>query len=163
MPFVRQQFGLVVLVLVLLGAIACGGKKAPTTPPDIERYSDKGIASWYGRKFHGKRTASGERFDMYALTAAHRTFPFGSIVQVTDLENGRSVRVRINDRGPFKSGRIIDLSYAAARELRIVKRGVVRVKITLVGHMRIPAHRDQRFRAKVITHFGDHDRGFRAS
>jgi rare lipoprotein A len=134
MPFVRQRFGLVVLVLVLLGAIACGGKKAPTTPPDIERYSHEGIASWYGRKFHGKRTASGERFDMYALTAAHRTLPFGSIVQVTDLENGGSVRVRINDRGPFKSGRIIDLSYAAARKLRMVKRGVVRVKITLVGH-----------------------------
>ncbi len=71
---------------------------------------------------------------MYALTAAHRTLPFGSIVRVTDLENGGSVRVRINDRGPFKSGRIIDLSYAAARELRMVKRGVVRVRITLVGH-----------------------------
>ncbi len=118
----RRRFGLGFLVLVLLGAIACGGSKAPTTLP--ERYSDKGTASWYGKQFHGRRTANGERFDMYALTAAHRTLPFGSIVQVIDLENGGSVRVRINDRGPFKRGRIIDLSYAAARELRMVKRGV---------------------------------------
>ncbi len=126
----RRRFGLVVLILVLLGAIACGGRKAPTTLP--ERYSDQGMASWYGRKYHGRHTANGERFDMYALTAAHRTLPFGSIVRVTDLENGGSVSVRINDRGPFKRGRIIDLSYAAAKKLRMVKRGVVRVKITLV-------------------------------
>ena len=128
----RRRFGLGFLVLVLLGAIACGGSKAPTTLP--ERYSDKGTASWYGKQFHGRLTANGERFDMYALTAAHRTLPFGSIVQVTDLENGRSVAVRINDRGPFKGGRIIDLSYAAAKKLGMVKRGVVPVKITLVRH-----------------------------
>ena len=132
MSFVRQRFGLLVLILVLLGAIACRDKKAPTTLP--ERYSDKGTASWYGRQFHGRRTANGERFDMYALTAAHRTLPFGSIVQVTDLENGRSVTVRINDRGPFKGGRIIDLSYAAAKKLGMIKRGVVPVRITQVRH-----------------------------
>jgi rare lipoprotein A len=132
MSFVSRRFGPVFLVLVLLGAIACGGKKAPTTLP--EPYSDKGTASWYGKKFHGRRTANGERFDMYALTAAHRTLPFGSIVQVTDLENGGSVKVRINDRGPFTGGRIIDLSYAAAKKLRMVDRGVAQVKVTLIRH-----------------------------
>ena len=87
------------------------------------------IASWYGAEHHGKKTASGEPFDMHALTAAHPTLPFGSRVVVTNLKNGRSVAVRINDRGPTIPGRGIDLSYAAARALGAVGAGVVPVRI----------------------------------
>lgn len=88
-----------------------------------------GMASWYGKGFKGGKTASGERFKPEELTAAHRTLPFGTIVRVTNLRNKRHVAVRITNRGPFIRGRIIDLSPAAARELRIVRSGVARVRI----------------------------------
>lgn len=91
-------------------------------------YKQKGLASWYGRKFHGKPTASGDVYDMYAMTAAHRTLPIPSYVRVTNLENGRSVVVRVNDRGPFRNDRLIDLSYTAAYKLDILK-GVTRVEV----------------------------------
>jgi len=115
---------------------ACVGRKAPTTEPAVKRPTQTGLASWYGSAFHGKRTASGERFDMHALTAAHRTLAFGSIVRVTELESGRSVEVRINDRGPFRDGRIIDLSYAAAKKLGMLRRGATRVEIAVIGPRR---------------------------
>lgn len=92
-----------------------------------------GIASYYGHRFHGRRTASGERYDMRKLTCAHRTAPFGTRLRVTELEGGRSVVVRVNDRGPFSRGRIVDLSLAAARALGIVQRGVARVRVEPVG------------------------------
>lgn len=88
-----------------------------------------GKASWYGKKHHGKQTASGEPFNMYALTAAHPSLPFRTKVKVTNLKNNRSVIVRINDRGPFVRGRIIDLSYAAAKKLNAIRNGVVKVKV----------------------------------
>jgi rare lipoprotein A len=91
-----------------------------------------GRASWYGEAHHGKKTASGERFDMHALTAAHRTLPMGTRVQVTNLANGRIVEVRINDRGPTIPDRIIDLSYGAARALEAVGAGVFRVRIAVL-------------------------------
>jgi len=96
------------------------------------RYDQVGIASWYGPGYHGKRTASGEIFDMYAMTAAHKTLPFNTIVKVVDLETGRWVIVRINDRGPFVPGRIIDLSYAAAKELGILEKGTARVGLKVL-------------------------------
>jgi rare lipoprotein A len=92
----------------------------------------QGHASWYGLPFHGRATASGERFDMNGLTAAHRTLPLGTRVRVRNLENGRSVVVRINDRGPYAANRAIDLSYGAARQLRMVKNGDAPVEITPV-------------------------------
>ena len=95
-------------------------------------HTETGIASWCGERFHGRRTASGEIFDMHALTAAHRTLAFGSIVRVTEIQSGESVDVRINDRGPAHDARIIDLSYAAARKLGIVGRGVARVKLSVI-------------------------------
>lgn len=98
-----------------------------------DRYFQTGVASWYGREFHGKLTASGERFDMNASTAAHRTLPFGSMLMVKNLDNGKSVRVRINDRGPFRGGRIIDLSYAAAQELGMVRSGEAKVGISVLS------------------------------
>lgn len=95
-------------------------------------YDQVGIASWYGPGFQGKRTSSGEIYDMNAMTAAHKTLPFNTIVKVVDLETGRSVIVRINDRGPFVPGRIIDLSYAAAQELGIVQKGTALVGLKVL-------------------------------
>lgn len=97
--------------------------------PSSEGYEATGIASWYGRDFHGKRTSSGEIYDMHELTAAHKTLPLPSMVLVTNLDNGRSVVVTVNDRGPFVKDRIIDLSFAAAKELDIVRAGTGRVEV----------------------------------
>lgn len=92
-------------------------------------YRAEGTASYYGKAHHGKRTASGERFNQNALTAAHRTLPFGTRVRVTNLDNGRSVVVRINDRGPFGRGRIIDVSKAAAEQLNMLRSGTAPVRL----------------------------------
>lgn len=94
-----------------------------------ENYKQRGIASWYGTKFHGRRTSSGESYDMFKLTAAHKTLPLPIYAKVTNLENGKQITVKINDRGPFKSGRIIDLSYAAAHKLGMAKQGTARVEV----------------------------------
>lgn len=102
-------------------------------PQDDAQSLGSGVASFYGAKFHGRRTASGERFDMHALTAAHRSLPFGSEVRVTDPRSGRSVTVRINDRGPFSKHRTIDLSRAAAQEIGLVNRGHGTVELALVS------------------------------
>lgn len=96
-------------------------------------YSEKGIASWYGRKFHGRRTSSGEPYDMYKFTAAHKTLPIPVFARVTNLENGESIIVRINDRGPFHGDRIIDLSYAAAHRLGIAGKGTGLVEVTALA------------------------------
>jgi rare lipoprotein A len=95
-------------------------------------YRESGIASWYGGKFHGRKTANGETYDMYGLTAAHKTLPFGTLLRVTDIETGRFVHVRVNDRGPFVHGRIIDLSFGAAEWLGIGNKGVANVIIEIV-------------------------------
>jgi rare lipoprotein A len=95
--------------------------------------AELGLASWYGEFHHGRQTASGEVFDMTQLTAAHRTLPLGTRLRVTNLENGRIVRVRVNDRGPYVAGRILDLSHQAARHLDMVERGVVPVRLDIVG------------------------------
>jgi rare lipoprotein A len=92
----------------------------------------EGVASYYADDFHGKLTSNGETFDMRSLTAAHRTFPFGTKVRVTNLENNKSVVVRVNDRGPFKEGRIIDLSRAAAEEIDLIKIGTGRVRLEVL-------------------------------
>lgn len=99
----------------------------------VSDFAQKGIASWYGREEHGKLTSSGERFDMYGLTAAHKTLPLGSMVLVKNLENSKELVVRINDRGPFVAGRIIDLSYKGAKELGFVEKGTANVKIELLS------------------------------
>ena len=96
-------------------------------------YDEVGNASWYGKDFHGKKTANGYIYNMYGVSAAHKTLPLGTQVRVTNLENNRSVVLVVNDRGPFVRGRILDLSYGAAKELGTVEKGVVRVRITAVG------------------------------
>jgi rare lipoprotein A len=102
----------------------------PRYDPD---YDEKGIASWYGEQFHNRNTANGETFDMDVPSAAHKTLPLPSIVEVTDLDTGRKIRVRVNDRGPFVDGRIIDLSKAAAEQLGIARKGVARVRVRYLG------------------------------
>lgn len=93
----------------------------------------RGYASWYGDAFHGRKTASGEAYDMFGLTCAHRTLPFGTLLQVTLADNGKTVTVRVNDRGPYVSGRIVDLSRGAAEALGMLERGVALVEMKVVG------------------------------
>ena len=95
-------------------------------------FVDRGIASWYGTKFHGRRTSSGETYDMYAMTAAHKTLPLPTYVEVTNLENSRKIVVKVNDRGPFHDNRIIDLSYSAATKLGIVAKGTGLVEVRAI-------------------------------
>lgn len=107
--------------------VALGNTYTPL--PTADGYREEGMASWYGRRFHGKKTASGELYDMYAMTAAHPTLPIPSYARVTALDSGRSVVVRVNDRGPFHKGRVIDVSYTAAHKLGFVSRGSARVRV----------------------------------
>ena len=125
--------------VVLLGGCAGSGAHPPTTERPPKSRVQEGIASWYGPGFHGKRTASGEIFDMHALTAAHRTLPLGTLIEVRSLDTGRTVVARVNDRGPFVRGRIVDLSMAAARSLGIEESGIARVRLLVVGGPLSPA------------------------
>ncbi len=130
------------------------------------------MASWYGHPYHGRPAANGEIYDMYKLTAAHRTLPFDTQVRVHDLDNGHDVTVRINDRGPFVEGRIIDLSYAAARAINMIEPGIARVQLEILGlpppgspgaepgvfAVQVGAFRDrsnaERLRARISSRFG---------
>jgi len=125
-----------VVLLLCVGAASCGRKntrvRAPITPARAGT-TETGMASWYGVPYHGRRTASGEIYDMEQLTAAHRELPFQTWVEVTNLENGKTVDVRITDRGPFVRGRIIDLSRAAARDIGMLGPGVVKVRLKIIA------------------------------
>lgn len=101
-------------------------------------WTERGEASWYGFPFHGKRTASGERFDMHMMTAAHRELPMGTVLEVRNLDNDRRVQVRINDRGPFVRGRILDLSFAAATELDMVRTGTAEIELRVIEMGALP-------------------------
>jgi len=118
----------IILVIGLLSLASCHHKAIPSASADRNCHQT-GIASFYADKFNGRQTASGEIFDENKLTAAHKTLPFGTIVKVTNLTNNQSVIVRINDRGPFVAGRIIDLSKSAARKIDLINAGVVKVTI----------------------------------
>ena len=128
-PF-RRAFLAALPVLVLLAGGCAGTRRPAATPPDL---AEVGEASWYGIEERGRPTASGEPMDPGALTAAHRTLPFGTIVEVTNVESGASVQVRINDRGPFVGSRVIDLSHEAARRLGILSKGVAQVRLTVTN------------------------------
>lgn len=119
---VTRVLTLAALVFLLTGCAATRGSIV-----------DTGVASWYGPGFHGQLTANGETYDQNAMTAAHRTLPFNTVVRVINMDNGKSVTVRINDRGPYVNNRVIDLSYAAAREIGMVDSGLARVRIQLVS------------------------------
>ena len=120
------------LFCCILAALFLSGCAQNNFAPMNNGSTMTGNASWYGRGFQHRRTTSGERYNMYAMTAAHRTLPLNTRVQVTNLKNGRTVVVRINDRGPFVRHRVIDLSYAAAKQLQMVGRGVAPVSIHIV-------------------------------
>ena len=121
------------LLVTVIGLAACSLPPSRIPPPvTASRASQTGIASWYGPGFHGKATASGVIYNQHELTAAHQTLPLGTRVLVTNLDNGRSIEVLINDRGPFAKGRIIDLSYAAAETLGMIGPGTIPVRIEVV-------------------------------
>ena len=121
------------LAAALLLAAGCGPRRPPSTgAAPSSAWDEEGIASWYGKKFDGRRTANGERYDMYGISPAHKTLPFGTVVLVRNMNNGRELKVRINDRGPFVAGRIIDLSYGAARKLDMIRDGIAPVRIRVV-------------------------------
>jgi rare lipoprotein A len=122
---------IVVIFLALALSSGCAPFRREPVPPRAKGV-EVGLASWYGNPFHGRRTASGAVYDMYQLTAAHKTLPLGTAAMVTHVDNGKSVLVTINDRGPFVRGRIIDLSYAAAQALGMVEEGVAKVRVEVV-------------------------------
>lgn len=143
--------------LLLQGCVSTPGAPSPGSPqPPLEPgtymvfgevyrildesrgYLEIGVASWYGKKFHGRLTSNGEIYDMYAVSAAHKTLPLPSFVKVTNLDNGRNVVVRINDRGPFHDDRLIDLSYAAARQLGFADKGTAPVVVEALDAMNYP-------------------------
>lgn len=119
------------LIVTLLGLTSCGEDRHRYRPSSLpERpYAISGLASYYSDALHGRQTANGERYNREAFTAAHRTLPFGTLIQVTNKRNGKSIVVRINDRGPYVDGRVIDLSWRAAQSLGMVAEGVVPVKL----------------------------------
>ena len=132
----RVFSALLIPMLLTVSAAAQGAEasdEAAVEAPDVTEI-DGGMASYYGDELAGNRTASGERFDPDQLTGAHRSRPFGSMVRVTNVSNGDSVVVRINDRGPFSRGRVIDISHAAAREIGMHRSGTARVKLALLNN-----------------------------
>jgi rare lipoprotein A len=131
---------LVIAGVLAIVASGCGRKKharvAPLPAPAAASV-EEGVASWYGHPYHGRPSASGEIYDMEKLTAAHRTLPFGAWVRVLNLDNQKRVDLRINDRGPFVAGRVIDISHAAAREIAMIGPGTARVRVEVIS---LPAH-----------------------
>lgn len=128
-----QRIGILqILFTGLFMVVLAGGARAADPAEDDDAWSSVGQASWYGHEFDRRLTASGDRFDPKLLTGAHKTLPLGSKVRVTNLHNGRSVLITINDRGPYVGRREIDLSYGAARVLGMLERGIARVRIELV-------------------------------
>ena len=136
---------LTLVALIMSTSVLASGKKPPTQKPYVinnkryypipssKGYNEKGLASWYGQAFHGRNTSNGETYDMYAMTAAHKTLPMNTMLLVRNLENGKKTVVRINDRGPFVRGRIIDLSYKAAKKIDVVANGTSKVQIVALA------------------------------
>jgi rare lipoprotein A len=143
------RFGVVLAIAVL--SASCAGKATPARPTTAELlntpspsptpvpgqiYREAGVSSWYGKDFHGRKTANGETYDMYGISAAHRTLPLGTYIRVTNLDNYKSIKVKVNDRGPFAKSRILDLSYGAAKELGFVAQGTAKVRIETLEEIR---------------------------
>ena len=140
----QRNLLLIISVVIVLSSACASKQRLPSgEAPDAKKKPAvasafkegqviEGTASYYGKKHHGRQTASGEVFDMNALTAAHRTLPFGTLIEVENLDNGEKVQVTINDRGPYVGKRILDLSYGAAKDIHMVKSGLATVKITIL-------------------------------
>lgn len=131
----RRHSWLIIMVLLAAGCAPAPRFTSHTrdSKPGRGEKTMTGVASYYGKGFHGKKTANGEIFDMNDLTAAHKTLPFGTTLRVTNLNNNKTVEVRINDRGPFVKNRIIDLSYAAAKRIDMIGTGTARVKLEILN------------------------------
>lgn len=144
--------GALLLILTIFAMAGCASKAAPPAPPDraiqspyqvdgiyyhplpdAEAFAETGTASWYGDDFHGKKTSNSEIYNMHAMTAAHKTLPFGTMVEVHNLENDHKIIVRINDRGPFVRSRIIDLSHEGAKRIDMIRNGTAKVSIKAIG------------------------------
>jgi rare lipoprotein A len=130
---VRRLLGIAIVLLVVIAAASCGRRKVKTAKPPRIGSTETGIASWYGHPYHGRQAANGEIYDMERMTAAHRTMPFDTWVRVRNLSNNKTVDVRIQDRGPFVKGRVIDLSRAAARSIDMIGPGITKVKLTVIS------------------------------
>src|SRR5437870_562212 len=125
---------LLIVPILVVSLAACSGVPKPTYFPGYPiGYVERGMASWYGPGFHGNKTANGERYDMHKLTAAHRTLPLGSVAVIRSPSTGRQVTVRINDRGPFAKGRVLDLSLAGAQALGMIGHGTDQIELRVVG------------------------------
>ena len=173
--YLRLSFAITLVAILLAG---CAHKKhaRPTPPPPAPApasapqpgHTETGMASWYGRPYHGRRAANGEIYDMEKLTAAHRTLPFDTWLRVVNLDNSKTVEVRITDRGPFVEGRIIDLSHAAARAIDMIGPGIARVRLEVIRTpeyvspavfaVQVGAFRDranaERLRAEMESRYG---------
>ncbi|MFV1952036.1 MAG: septal ring lytic transglycosylase RlpA family protein [Nitrospinota bacterium] len=143
----KRAFPCIILLLLICTIFACHFKrktggyykvagKRYYPLKDGHGFVQDGMASWYGKDFHGRKTSNGETYNMYAMTSAHKTLPFNTYVKVINLENSKTTIVRINDRGPFIKGRIIDLTYTAARDIDMVDKGTARVRIKALGFVR---------------------------
>lgn len=167
----NRIWGVVFVFCVVAISVACGGRKDLNRRGEIKLRGEKtvslrgkhegdllqkGIASWYGHPYHGRKTSNGERYNMYDLTAAHKTIPFGTVVEVRNRDNGRRVLVRINDRGPFVRGRIIDLSKKAAQELGLIGTGTASVALYLANNdfKEWTEERDRRQTEPIVTNSG---------
>ncbi|MCB2205000.1 septal ring lytic transglycosylase RlpA family protein [bacterium] len=140
MEFIKRYRHILPALLAVVLVSACSSTRDTADWHDIRNYPqvdvlevDEGVASYYHNKFHGRKTANGERYNRRELTAAHRDYPFGTYVRVTSMQNGKSVIVRINDRGPFRKSRVIDLSRAAAEELEMIHDGLADVRIEVLS------------------------------
>lgn len=151
----KQNFH--IILAIAIACVGCGHKKIKTATPPTIGSSETGIASWYGHPYHGRRAANGEIYDMEKMTAAHRTYPFDTWIRVKNLTNDRTVDVRIQDRGPFIRGRIIDLSKAAAREIELIGPGVAKVQLTVIAPPKDLAREPELFTIQVGA-FREHDR-----
>ncbi|HEX8985558.1 MAG TPA: septal ring lytic transglycosylase RlpA family protein [Bryobacteraceae bacterium] len=174
----RRHLAVIIAVAIVFAAAGCGKKKRTRSSPAAPRAAtapmprigdeEVGDASWYGHPYHGRRAANGEIYDMEKLTAAHRTMPFGTILDVRNLANGLEVQVRITDRGPFVGDRIIDLSHAAARQIKMIGPGVAKVRLRVAAlpqttpasyfAVQVGAFRDrdnaERLRARMQAEYG---------
>jgi rare lipoprotein A len=155
----RAGVALVMLAVLLAGC----AKRRPPRPPVAATPGavELGIASWYGHPYHGRRAANGEVYDMEKLTAAHRTLPFGTWVEVLNLTNQKTVQVRINDRGPFVDGRVIDLSRAAARQIEMIGPGTAKVRLTVITPPVTPAADGGAYYAVQVGAFRDRENALR--
>jgi rare lipoprotein A len=156
MPRFRTIVCFTALIVLMLCASGCRKRVKTAKPPRIGD-TETGIASWYGHPYHGRRAANGEIYDMEGMTAAHRTLPFETWVRVHNLSNDKKVEVRIQDRGPFINGRIIDLSRAAAREIQMIGPGVTKVRLTVIAPPRDVRKQAELFAVQVGS-FRDRDR-----